>query len=225
MPGTILLTGANGSLAVPAVQHMLESYPSFTLVLAVRDDSDQDPNTVALRKTISAHPDANVFIRKLDMSSLDEVKSFSETLRSEVEQGKLPRIASIICNAFSWKLSGGPGFSKEGFESTMAISHLAHFAMVLRLLSAMEAQHGRIVFLGSEAHWPERAGLSKGGFPTKLPGNLDTLVHPSADPKDQEMGLGFQRYGWSKLVITMVANELSRRLKEVLILRIRCEMY
>lgn len=78
----------------------------------------------------------------------------------------------------------------------------------------MDAQRGRIVFLGSKAHWPLKAGFSK-GFPTHVPENIGLLVHPEPDKKEEEMGRGFQRYGISKLVPVMVMYELNRRLKKV----------
>jgi NAD(P)-dependent dehydrogenase (short-subunit alcohol dehydrogenase family) len=219
MTGTILFTGANGSLAIPAVEYLRSRYPNFAVILTVRDDSDQNTNTVALRKVIARHPDINVSIRKLDLGSLKEAQSFSEALRSEIEEKKLPRIATIICNAMTWKLSGGPALTADGFESAMAINHLSQFAMVLRLLSAMDTQRGRVVFLGSEAHRPEKAGLSQ-GFPTKLLADLDALVHPPQDEKGKELDQGFRRYALSKLFIVMVAYELNRRLKEERMLRV-----
>jgi NAD(P)-dependent dehydrogenase (short-subunit alcohol dehydrogenase family) len=214
MTGTILLTGANGSLGIPAVRYLLDAYPDFTLILTVRDDSGQDKNTSELRNTVARYPDASTSIRKLNLASLKDVKSFSNTLHSEIESGKVPRLVAIICNAMSWKLIGGPSYSADGYESSIAVIHLAHFALSLRLVSAMDAQRGRIVFLGSKAHWPLRAGLSK-GFPTHIPDDLNLLVHPQPDAKEEEIGRGFQRYGTSKLVSTMVSYELNRRLKAV----------
>jgi len=211
---TILITGANGSLAIPAVQYLLGAYSSLTVVLTVRDVSDEDRNTAELRRVIAKFPDATVSVRELDLNSLEEVRSFSDGLNKEVQDGKVPRLVAIVCNAMSWKLSGGPAYSKDGFEKTIAINHLAHFALSLRLLQSMDAEHGRIVFLGSVAHWPDKAALSK-GFPTKLPGYLDMLVHPPSDEPGEEMGRGMQRYGTSKLVILMVMYELNRRLKMV----------
>jgi NAD(P)-dependent dehydrogenase (short-subunit alcohol dehydrogenase family) len=214
MTGTVLLTGANGSLALPAVKYLLGAYPSYTLILTVRDDSDQDRNTAELRGVISQHAHAAAFVRKLDLSSLQETHSFSNQLRSEIDHGTLPRLVAIMCNAMSWQLSGEPAYTKDGYETTFAINHLAHFALSLRLLGAMDAQRGRVVFLGSEAHWPERARFSK-GFPTYLPDDLELLVHPLPIKRGEELGRGFQRYGLSKLTITMIMYELSRRLKKV----------
>lgn len=211
--GTVLLTGANGSLGVYMVDYLLQQYPNLTLVLTVRDDSDHDSSTLELRGILSKHTNATAIMRKLDLSALEEVAAFSSNLQAEINNGKIPRLKAIICNAMSWKMSGGPAYSKDGYEMAIAVNHLAHFSLSLRLLASLDAKHGRIVFLGSEAHWPLRAGLSK-GFPTHVPDDLELLVHPQPDDKSQEMGRGFQRYGTSKLVITMVMYELSRRLKQ-----------
>jgi NAD(P)-dependent dehydrogenase (short-subunit alcohol dehydrogenase family) len=212
--GTVLLTGANGSLAIPMVKCLLSAYPTFTFVLTVRDDSDNDPNTAELRRVVAGYPDATASIRKLNLASLNQVQKFCDEMRSEVDTKKLPRVLAIICNAMSWRLSGGPAYSEDGYETSIAINHLAHFALSLRLLGSMDARRGRIVFLGSEAHWPLRAGFSK-GYPTHIPENIKLLVHPEPDKKEEEMGRGFQRYGTSKLVPVIVMYELNRRLKKV----------
>ena len=44
MAGTIIITGANGSLALPAVQHLLANYSNHALVLTVRNTLDADVN-------------------------------------------------------------------------------------------------------------------------------------------------------------------------------------
>jgi NAD(P)-dependent dehydrogenase (short-subunit alcohol dehydrogenase family) len=212
--GTVLLTGANGSLAIPMVRYLLSTYPTFTFVLTVRDDSRDDRNTAELRRVVAGFPDATASIRELDLASLKQVQLFCDEMRSEVDTKKLPRVLAIICNAMSWRLSGGPAYSEDGYESSIAINHLAQFALSLRLLASMDAQRGRIVFLGSEAHWPLRAGFSK-GYPTRIPEDIELLVHPEQDKKEEEMGLGFQRYGISKLVPVMVMYELNRKLKKV----------
>jgi NAD(P)-dependent dehydrogenase (short-subunit alcohol dehydrogenase family) len=214
MAGTVLLTGANGSLALPAVEYLLSTYPTHTLILTVRDDSDQDLNTAKLRRIMSRHANTAASIRKLDLASLEEVHNFSNQLRLEIDGRKLPRLVAIICNAMFWQLSGELAYTKDGYETTFAVNHLAHFALSLRLLGAIDAQRGRIVFLGSEAHRSEAAGFSQ-GLPTHIPDDLGLLVHPLPVKKEEEMGRGFQRYGTSKLAITMVMYELERRLKMV----------
>ncbi|CAN9478009.1 unnamed protein product [Alternaria alternata] len=203
MTGTVLITGSNGSLALPAVKYLLEAYSSFNLVLTVRDDSEEDVNSTKLRLLVDQHPDVQVSIRQLDLSSLENVRKFSKALLLEIESKKLPLIRTIICNAMTWDLAGGPQYSKDGYEMSIAVNHLAHFSLSYELLSAMDPVHGRIIFSGSGAHWPEKASLSK-GYPTRVPENLELLVHPKADKEGEEMGRGFQRYAVSKLVPIMV---------------------
>ncbi|KAI4935188.1 uncharacterized protein J4E92_002476 [Alternaria infectoria] len=212
MAGTVLITGANGSLALPSVKYLLEAYSSFNLVLTVRDDSEKDANTLKLRQLVAQHPNGQVSIRKLDLSSLENVRVFSRALLVEIEGKQLPPIRSIICNAMTWNLSGGPKYSKDGYEMSIAVNHLAHFALCCRLMSAMDPVHGRIVFSGSGAHRPEEAKLVK-EYPTHIPNDLELLVHPEPDKEGEELGRGFQRYAVSKLVSIMVMYELNRRLK------------
>jgi NAD(P)-dependent dehydrogenase (short-subunit alcohol dehydrogenase family) len=186
----------------------------MTLLLTVRDESDDDKNTTQLRRLIAKYPDAAVSILKLDLNSLDDTANFCSQVAVEIESGRLPRLAAIVCTEVHWRLSGEPSMSKDGLEQSMAINHLGHFAVALRLLHVLDSTNGRIIFLGSQAHWPERAGLSK-GFPTRLPEDLQRLVHPLAGEEVIEMGRGFQRFALSKLVITMVMYEMNRRLKRV----------
>ncbi|KAI8941942.1 hypothetical protein NX059_000056 [Plenodomus lindquistii] len=214
MEGTVVITGANGSLALPAVEHLLNSPPSFTLLLIVRDDSEQDPNTAKLRRIRAEHPNAAATIRKLDLNALEDVRVFSDSVLADITGGSLPRISAIICNAMTWGLSGGPKYSKDGYETSIAINYLAHFLLCLRLLGGMNPMRGRVVFLGSIAHWPEKAGFSK-GYPTHVPNDMELLVHPQLDPPNGEMDRGFQRYGTSKLATVLVKYELNRRLKAV----------
>jgi NAD(P)-dependent dehydrogenase (short-subunit alcohol dehydrogenase family) len=127
-------------------------------------------------------------------------------------QAKLPQITAIVCNAFAWSLNSGLQYSQDGMENTMAINHIGHFTLILRLLSDM-VKSGRIVVLSSITHWPGKTPLEK--FPPVLPENLDLLVHPPPDKPGEEVGRGYQPYGFSKLVLIISMYELQRKLKQV----------
>ncbi|KAF2180850.1 hypothetical protein K469DRAFT_714048 [Zopfia rhizophila CBS 207.26] len=43
MSGTIILTGANGYFAIPAIHLFLQNYPNYKYILTVRDASPDDP--------------------------------------------------------------------------------------------------------------------------------------------------------------------------------------
>lgn len=210
--GTVLITGANGSLAVPAVGYLLSKYPSCTAVLTVRDDSERDTNTIRLRSIIAKYPNAHCSIRKLDLARLSDVGAFTDAIHSDIANGRLQPLVAIICNAFTWDMSETIKFTDDGFERAMGVNHVAHFDLTLRLLGDLEPKRGRIVFMSSESHWPGKAGFEK--YAPILPADLDLLVKPQPDKLGEEVGRGFQRYGLSKLVIVMSMYELNRRLKK-----------
>lgn len=214
MSGTVIITGANSSLAIPAVQYLLSKYPTYTVVLTVRNTSETDVNTNQLRRITDAHTQSQISIRKLDLASLSEVTAFADSIRREISEGQLPRLSALICNAFFWSLSGGPQLSKDGFELSIAVSHLAHTSLAVRLLDSFSTEGGRVIFLGSITHWPgKNAPMEQ--FPPGLPDDLDQLVHPAPDKSGEEAGRGFQRYGTAKLAQIMTMYELNNRLKEV----------
>jgi NAD(P)-dependent dehydrogenase (short-subunit alcohol dehydrogenase family) len=210
MTGTVIITGANGSLAIPAVTYLLSEYKPDAIILTVRNETDD--NTAKLRAAIAQAPSSvNVTIRKLDLASLTEVHAFAKWVRAQVAAREIPPLAAVIWNAMSWTLQGGLKFTADGYEQTIAVNHIAHFALTLELLASFDQEHGRIVFLGSDSH--DKSSLQK--FPSVLPADLDKLVHPEPDREDEVADRGFQRYGLSKLVSIMTMYELSRRLAKV----------
>jgi NAD(P)-dependent dehydrogenase (short-subunit alcohol dehydrogenase family) len=213
MKGTILLTGANSSLAIPAVEHLLTNYPDFTAVLTVRNSSDNDTNTKKLRTTIAQHPSAKTSIRELDLTNLPAVQAFASSIAAEIAQDRLPPLASIICNAYYWNLSGGAEITKDGYEKSFQVIHVAHAALVLRLLGSFGPDGGRVVLFSSDAHYPGKNSLEK--YPPAIPNDLELLVKPAADEPPDNFGRGFQRYAVSKLAVVMWMYALNRYLEKV----------
>ena len=213
MPGTIVITGANGSLAIPAVQRLLTTYPDYSTVLTVRDTQDADINTRKLRETLKRYPDAKASIRKLDLSNLSAVHDFANTLAAEIADGGLPPLASIVCNAYYWNLVGSIEVTVDGYEKSFQVNHLAHVALVLRLLNSFGTNGGRVVLFASDAHWPGKNSLEK--YPPAIPDDLDMLVKPRADEPSDNYGRGFQRYAVSKLAVVMWMYVLNRYLEKV----------
>jgi NAD(P)-dependent dehydrogenase (short-subunit alcohol dehydrogenase family) len=209
--GSVLITGANGSLAIPSVEYLLSHYPSYTAVLTVR--SEEDENSQRLREVISHFPDAKASVRPLDLSSLSAVQAFAVEIAEDISAGEIPPLAAIICNAFTWSISDGVQFTADGHETSFAVNYLAHLSLVLRLLGYFGSDGGRVTFLASDAHYPGKNGLEK--YPPSIPEDLDLLVQPPVDVRGEEVGRGFQRYGVSKLAVIMGMYELNRRLARV----------
>lgn len=210
--GTIVLTGANGSLGIGYVKRLLTHFPDYTAIFTVRDDSESDPNTQKLRQLIAKHPKAS--IHKLDLASLAAVKLFAADISAKVASGELPRISAIVCNAFAWSLNTGQKSSADGYELSFQVSYLSHFVLVLRLLGSLDISSGRVVILGSDSHDPEKKNQLE-TYPVKLPQDLGDLVKPPPDKKGEEIGRGFQRYGLSKLCCIMFMYSLNRHLAQV----------
>ncbi|KAI1387846.1 NAD(P)-binding protein [Hypoxylon trugodes] len=210
MAGAILITGANGTLAIPAVEYLFRTYPKYTAILTVRDDSDNYPTTRKLRETISRYPEVDASIRKLDLTSLSSVHDFATTLSDEIIAKRVPPLKAILCNACYWNLVGDPETTSDGYDKTFQINHISQVALVLRLLDNFALDGGRIVMFSSEAHSPGRAILEK--FPPVIPEDLNLLVRPVANV--DKAGAGFHRYGNSKLAITAWTYAFNRFLEK-----------
>jgi NAD(P)-dependent dehydrogenase (short-subunit alcohol dehydrogenase family) len=213
MSGTIVLTGANGSAALWTVRYLLQHHPDKHLILTVRDTSDADANTNLLREALAEYPDASSSVRPLDLSNLTAVHEFAARLVDEVSGGKVPKLESIISNAFYWNLVSAMQMTGDGYEKTFQVNHIAHSVLVLRLLGSFAKDGGRIVLFTSDTHWPGKSALEK--IKPRIPANLDELAKPPADEPEDHMAHGQNRYALSKLAILMWMYALNRHLQKV----------
>lgn len=213
MTGTILITAANSSLAIPAVQHLLTQYPGYTAVLTVRNATDADVHTQTLRAVIAKCPGSKTSIHELDLADLSAVHRFADTVTDSIVQGSLPPLASLVCNAYYWNLAGGLETTGDGHEKSIQVSHIAHAALVLRLLGHFGPNGGRVVLFASDAHWQGKNGMEK--YPPTIPDDLELLAKPAPDPTLDNLGRGFQRYAISKLAVVIWMYALNRHLENV----------
>ncbi|KAF2650308.1 NAD(P)-binding protein [Lophiostoma macrostomum CBS 122681] len=213
MAGTVLITGANGTLALEFVRSLLTLHPEYTILAAVRNPSTQeDPNTAKLAQIVAKHPKSRFLVQRLDLGSLDNVRSFTASVSRQVNNGELPRISAIVCNAMTWSLESGQKFTADKLEATFQICHLSHHLLVLKLLESMDKTSGRIVMLGSVVHYPEKPNpLSK--FRPGFPSDMDQLVKPLPDGPGEEHDRGYARYGSAKLANVVFMHDLNRRLE------------
>jgi NAD(P)-dependent dehydrogenase (short-subunit alcohol dehydrogenase family) len=146
----------------------------------------------------------------VDMSSLSSVRDFASSVSALVNAGSLPRIRALVCAAAVMQV-GGKQVTEDGMEATFQVNYLANFLLVLLLLPTMK-RDCRIVFLTSNLI-PE-GGESRGSrvarfeeYVTKLP---DPVVEETGSGKAFAVGTG--RYAISKVLLSMFAVELQRRL-------------
>ncbi|GLA67409.1 hypothetical protein AtubIFM54640_010727 [Aspergillus tubingensis] len=214
--GTVIITGATGSLAIATIEHLLSNCPSLTVLGTVRNATKlpKSPSLLQLEEIASRYSPGRLITRNLDMGSLSEVQSFARDVATQVESGELPSIRAIVCNAFTWSLDGQK-FTQDHYETTFHVNHLAHFVLVLGLLWSMNRENGRIVMLSSEVHDPQNHNpLSALG--AQLPANdrLEELVMPRVDDPGKEHDMGWRRYANSKLANVMFMESLNKRLQK-----------
>jgi WW domain-containing oxidoreductase len=210
MTGTIIITGANGSLALAYITHLIKTHPSYTILATVRNASPSDPNTAQLSSLLSLHPKSS--IEALDLSLLSNVRSFSENTVRRIVAGEIPPIKAIICNAFTMSVTEQI-YTPDGFERTFQVNHLSHFVLVLKLIGSMVSD-GRVVMLGSNTHYTDRSHPLFKQRPG-IPEDTELLVKPRPDKKGKEYDGGFHRYGNSKLANIMFMHDLNAKLEKV----------
>ncbi|KAJ5707926.1 hypothetical protein N7488_007727 [Penicillium malachiteum] len=211
MTGTVVITGASGSLAIATVKRLLSDYPSLTVLGTVRDVTKvpKSASLLRLEEIASRYPPGRFIKRNLDMGSLSAVQSFAKEVAKKVESGEMPSIRAIVCNAFTWSLDGQK-FTQDHYESTFQVNHLANFVLVLELLRSMNHDYGRIVMLSSEVHDP----LSALGAQLPVNDRLDELVKPRAGDPGKAHDMGWRRYANSKLANVMFMESLNKRLQK-----------
>lgn len=158
MAGTIHITGANGSLAIPAIHHLLDHYPDHTALLTVRDASDADVHTQKLRSILAQYPNATAIVRELNLASLSAVHNFTSATAKDIVDGRLPPLTGIVCNAYYWNLIRDAELTGDGHEKTFQVSHLAHVALVGGLLAQFWTgrRSSRTLLLRCALAWQEQ---------------------------------------------------------------------
>ncbi|CAJ2502368.1 Uu.00g097620.m01.CDS01 [Anthostomella pinea] len=196
MAGTVLITGANGTLALEVVRTLLTSHPQYTVVAAVRNTSpEKDLNTAKLMQIIEQPPGAKVEVKQLDLGKLSEVRRFADDISRQIDLGNLPRISAILCNAATLSLEAGQKYTSDGLEATFQVCHLSHYLLVLKLLGSMDMAYGRVIMLGSITHFPEKTNPLSAYRP-EFPSEIERL-----------------RYGTAKLANVTFMHDLNRRLE------------
>lgn len=138
----------------------------------------------------------------LNLESLDNVRSFAYEVIKNIKSEK---IQVLICNAGM----NHPDINSrtvDGFETTFAVNHLAHFYL-LKLLMPHFDPNARIIMTTSGTHDPDENALSA---PPKH-ANAIWLAHPEKDKTlDDKMTINAQRaYSSSKLCTILTVRYLA----------------
>ena len=165
---TVVMTGGTAGFGAIAAKTIADT-PNTKLILGARDTKNSP---------IDALP--------LDLARLANVRSFGQALTKKLDG---TQIDVLVLNAGA-QFGNTKHRTEDGFESTFAINHLAHY-LLLRLLTPSLAKNATVVITTSDVHAPKMNPLG----PKEL--DPETLAHPNA--KGKGFIPGFRAYSSSTL--------------------------
>jgi NAD(P)-dependent dehydrogenase (short-subunit alcohol dehydrogenase family) len=176
----ILITGATDGIGLETARQL--ALQGHELVLHGRtEEKAQHARSEILRSA----PQAKLHTVHADLADLAAVARMADDLTS-----RLHKLDMLINNAGVYLTERK--LSKDGFEMTMAVNHLAHFLLTLRLLPLLKkSSDPRVITVSSMVH---------------SSGRLDFDNMRGAGHYD-----GYQAYANSKLANSVFARELARR--------------
>lgn len=195
MDRTVVVTGATSGLGREAAAG-LAARPGWTVAVAARDAA-RGARTVDALDALGGGPHAAL---PLDLADLASVRAFPQALAD----AGLPPLHALVANA-GVQYRDRRHVTAEGFEATFGVNHLAHF-LLLRLLLPRLQERGRVVFVASGTHKPQR--IRNLGFPPPRWREPAALATPGA-------GSGQVAYATSKLANVLTALELARRVERL----------
>ncbi len=195
----VLLTGGSSGIGLEATRQLLKT--GHRLTVLCRDGATGDRLCTELG--------AEIATPVCDLADLGSVDACTSELLSQGTP-----IDTLVLNA-GLQYSGAkePRWSAQGFELTIAVNHLAHQALLQRLLVLLEQGRApRLVVTASEVHDP-----TSGGGKVGRPAGVGTLVGlrqgAGAAMLDGSAFDAEKAYKDSKLCNLLMAREAVRRLQ------------
>lgn len=152
--GTILVTGANGSLGSALVSRLVSTVETAAYhgIYTVRNAKQAAGLDAALQtgKFVDSHSHDVI---SLELTSLSSVRCAAASINARVASGEIPPIRALVLNAGYLEFLSQT-WTDDGFDTTFASNYLGHWLLAILLLQSMDSQAGRIVVVGSESHDP-----------------------------------------------------------------------
>ncbi|CAL0326831.1 unnamed protein product [Lupinus luteus] len=188
---TVIITGGASGIGLETARVL--ALRKAHVIIGVRNMVSANE---ARQHILEENQSARVDILKLDLSSVDSVRTFAENfIALDLPLNILINNAGVMFCPFS--------LSEDGVEMQLATNHVGHFLLTSLLLDKMKQTakatgiEGRIINLSSIAH------------------NLTYRKGIRFDKINDRKGYTSKRaYGQSKLASILHTNELSRRLQE-----------
>ncbi|WP_419803180.1 SDR family NAD(P)-dependent oxidoreductase [Mucilaginibacter sp.] len=196
----IILTGATSGIGFECAMQMARIAPNEQIILACRNQKSGD-KVIQNIKQKTGHK--NLICMPLNLGSLQSVREFT------VQFSKQPnnKIIALINNAGIQNVAETQ-YTKDGFEVTIGVNHLASTYLTLLLLPFMDS-NASITFTASGTHDPKQ----KTGMEPPIFKSAKELVYPT-ETNEKPMTVGQRRYTTSKLCNVLTTYELQRKLSK-----------
>ena len=184
MEGKIcIVTGANSGIGKATAVGLAEMNASVVMLCRSKERGE-----VAQKEIIELTGNNNVDLLLCDLSSQKEIRDFVVEFKNKYQN------LHVLINNAGVMLSKR-ALSEDGFELNFAVNHLAPFLLTNLLLDMLKkSAPSRIINVGSAAH------------------RMGKIDFEDLQNKNKK-GRFFRLYGSSKLALTLVSYELSRKLK------------
>jgi NAD(P)-dependent dehydrogenase (short-subunit alcohol dehydrogenase family) len=178
-----LVTGGSSGIGLETARGLSAAFDVVGIV-------GRNPKRLAEAKERLSAGNARVETFQADFSSLVEVRELASEVRT-----RFSSLDVLVNNAGVWHRERT--LSKDGYEDTFAVNHLAHFLLTNELKELLtRGSESRVVNVSSSMHVR----------PKSL--NWDDLMFRNG-------WKGFWVYGHSKLANVLFSNELARRWKDL----------
>jgi NAD(P)-dependent dehydrogenase (short-subunit alcohol dehydrogenase family) len=189
MARTFVVVGASTGLGRETARALVRSH---RVIVAGRD----------VERTRAAVPGAHAALR-VDLADLGDVARFTDELAAH---GPLH---GVVCNA-GIQHTSATVTTRDGFEETFAVNHLAHFAIATRVVPQL-ARGARLVFVGSGTADPDDRGARRFGFRGGRYSDARALARGDAEPGADAGQIARDRYATSKLCNLLTVAAIARR--------------
>ena len=193
----IIITGATGGIGYECALQLAKTAIKEQLVIACRS---LPAGKQILEKLKTATDHENIICLTLDLESLQSVKAFVQAFAATGN-----KVSALVNNAGLQNV-GETKFTKDSFEKTFVVNHLAPLYLTLLLLPYCTPD-ARITFTSSGTHDPRQ----KTGMPAPDFTSVELLAHPKTGT-EKVLKQGQTRYTTSKLCNIMTVYQLQSRL-------------